>query len=306
MVSMTQHPSLERVVAVANGKGGVGKTTTACNVAGLAAAAGWRVLLLDLDPQGNDGHLLGYRWRGESDDGRHLVGALSEGSPIVPQLRGVRPNLDVVAGGEALDTLEDVLTGRVKRGRDIHRLLADALAPTADDYDLVIMDTPPTRPVLLRLALGVARWIVVPTRPGRTSIEGLRALAGEIELARNTNPDLELLGALLYDVESGASTIRRHALEDITAVLGGAAPVFTTIIRHALAPACESEETGLLIHEIAERTTDAEPYWKALQEGRKPIRVFGSAAALAEDLALLTQEILTSIDAREQSAAVSA
>jgi chromosome partitioning protein len=303
---MAAPQSLERVVAVANGKGGVGKTTVACNVAGLAAAAGWRVLLVDLDPQGNDGHLLGYRWEGLSDDGRHLVMSLSEGTPVVPQLRQVRPNLDVVAGGEALDTLEDVLTGRVKRGREIHRVFADALAPTADDYDLVIIDTPPTRPVLLRLALGAARWIVVPTRPGRTSIEGLRALATEISLARDTNPSLELLGALLYDVETGATTIRRRALEDITAALGGAAPVFTTVVRHALAPACESEEKGLLIHEIAERANDAEPYWKALQEGRKPTRVLGSAPALAEDLALVTQEILTSIDAREQATAVSA
>jgi len=306
MVGMAVHPGLERVVVVANGKGGVGKTTTACNVAGLAAAAGWRVLLVDLDPQGNDGHVLGYRWRGASDGGRHLVAALSEGVPLTPQLPAVRANLDVIPGGEALDTLEDVLTGRVRRGRDIHRVLADALAPIAAGYDLVVVDTPPTRPVLLRLALGAARWIIVPTRPGRTSIEGLRALAGEITLARSTNPDLELLGALLYDVETTATTIRRNALEDIASVLGGAAPVFTTIVRHALAPACLSEETGQLVHEIAEQVDSAEPYWKALQEGRKPSRVLGSAPALAEDFALLTQEILTRIDAQERAAAVPA
>lgn len=303
---MALHDALTRVVTVANGKGGVGKSTTACNVAGLAAVAGWRVLLVDFDPQGNAGHLLGYRWRGESDGGQHLVDTLMQGRPLTPALVNVRPNLDVVPGGEALDTLEDVLTGRLKRGQQIHELFARALAATATDYDLVIIDTPPTRPLLLRLALSATRWIVVPTRPGRTSIEGLRALAVEITAARETNPDLELLGALLYDVETNATVIRRNALEDITAVLGGAAPAFNNVIRHALSPVVESEEKGLLIHEVAEQVDSAEPYWKALQEGRKPERVPGSAPALAEDFVLLTQEILTAIDTREKAMEASA
>lgn len=303
---MAINDALTRVVTVGNGKGGVGKSTTACNVAGLAAVAGWRVLLVDFDPQGNAGHILGYTWKGNSDGGRHLVDTLMQGSPLTPSLLEVRPNLDVVAGGEALDTLEDVLTGRLKRGQDIHELFAGSLAAVAGDYDLVIVDTPPTRPLLLRLALGATRWIVVPTRPGRTSVEGLRALASEITAARQTNPDLELLGALLYDVETNATVIRRNAIEDITSVLGGAAPVFTNVIRHALSPVVESEEKGLLIHEVAEQVDSAEPYWKALQDGRKPVRVPGSAPALAEDFVLLTQEILTAIDVHEKEMGVSA
>lgn len=299
MRTMAGLERLTRVVTVANGKGGVGKSTVAANVAGLAAAAGWRVLLVDFDPQGNAGHILGYAWRGESDGGKHLVEALVAGTTLRPPLRGVRTNLDVIPGGEELDTLEDVLAGRVKRGQDIHGSFAAALAPIADDYDLVVIDTPPTRPVLLRMALGATRWIVVPTRPGRMSIEGLRALAAEMVIARAGNPDLELLGALLYDVESSATVIRRNAVEDITAALGGAAPVFSTVVRHALAPVCESEEQGLLIHEIAEKVDTAEPFWVALKEGRRPNRVAGSAPALAEDLVLLTQEILQGIDTRE-------
>jgi len=296
---MAVHSALTRVVTVANGKGGVGKSTVATNVAGLAAAAGWRVLLVDFDPQGNAGHILGYGWRGESDGGRHLVQALVAGTALTPPLREVRPQLDVIPGGEELDTLEDVLAGRVKRGQDIHASFAKALAPIADDYDLIVIDTPPTRPVLLRMALGATRWIVVPTRPGRMSIEGLRALAAEMVVARRANPDLELLGALLYDVETSATVIRRNAIEDIAAALGGAAPVFDTVVRHALAPVCESEEQGLLIHEIAEMVDSAEPFWVALKEGRRPNRVAGSAPALAEDLVLLTQEILQGIDSRE-------
>lgn len=303
---MATHEALTRVVTVANGKGGVGKTSTACNVAGLAAVAGWRVLLVDFDPQGNAGHLLGYRWKGQSDGGQHLVDALMRGGELRPLLTDVRENLDVVPGGEALDTLEDLLAGRVKRGHDIHDLFADVLAPVAVDYDLVVIDTPPTRPLLLRLALGGTRWIIVPTRPGRTSIEGLRALASEISAVRRTNPSLELLGVLLYDVEMAATVIRRNAIEDITSLLGGAAPVFSQVIRHALAPVCESEERGLLIHEVAERVDQAEPYWQALKEGRKPERVPGTAPALAEDFVLLTQEILTAIDRQEKKLEASA
>jgi len=301
---MADLDALGRVVTVANGKGGVGKSTTACNLAGLAAVAGWRVLLIDFDPQGNAGHILGYKWRGESDGGQHLVDVLMHGRPMTPLLTDVRKNLDVVPGGEALDSLEDLLAGRLKRGQTIDGLFADALAAVAGDYDLVVVDTPPTRPLLLRLALGGTRWIVVPTRPGRTSIEGLRALAVDMAAARQANPRLELLGALLYDVETGARVIRRNAIEDITKVLGGAAPVFETVIRHALAPVCEAEEKGRLIHEIADEVDSIEPYWKALQEGRKPTRVAGSAPALAEDFALLAHEILLAIDAREQMEAL--
>ena len=299
MSVMALHDELLRVITVANGKGGVGKSTVAANVAGLAASAQWRVLLVDFDPQGNAGHILGYRWRGESDDGQHLVDAIMGRHPLSPPLVGVRPNLDVIPGGEALDSLEDLISGQIKRGHDVQQRFAQALAPIASNYDLIVIDTPPTRPLLLRLALSATRWIIVPTRPGRTSIEGLRALSSEIAAVRDTNPDLELLGALLYDVETGATAIRRNAIEDITTVLGGAAPVFGHVIRHALAPVCESEEKGLLIHEIAERVNNAEPYWKALQQGRRPERIAGSAPALAEDFVLLTQEILTTIATRE-------
>lgn len=297
------HTQLSRVLTFANGKGGVGKTSLAVNIAGLSAAANWKTLLVDLDPQGNAGHDLGYTWAGAGDRGQGLVDALVAGQPLTPVLIDVRPDLDVISGGEVLDELEDVIAGRARRAKDTRAALADALAPIAHRYDLIVLDTPPTRPTLLQLALGAARWIVVPTRSDRSSIEGLRSLGTQIRTARATNPALELLGAVLFDTGASAKVIRRNAVADITAALDGAADLFSAVIRHAESAAVEARERGELVHELAGRVDTAEPWWQALREGRAPDRVPGSAPALAEDYVLLCQEILTRIDSRERNEA---
>lgn len=304
--TMTTQDDLARVITFANGKGGAGKTSTAVNVAGLSAAAGWRTLLIDLDPQGNVGHDLGYTWEGRSDHGQHLVDALVGANAISPPLVEVRSNLDVVPGGEVLDDLEDLIAGRARRNKGYQRLLADALKPIANDYDLILIDTPPTRPMLLQLALAATRWIVVPTRADRSSIEGLRTLANQIGDVREVNPHLEILGAVLFDTGIAATVIRRNAAEDIETVLDGAAPLFSAVIRHSQSAAVEAREKGMLIYELAEQVDTAEPYWKALQEGRRPVRLPGTAPALADDYVLLCQEILTSIAAHEKEGAKTA
>lgn len=299
--------NLARVVAVANGKGGAGKTSVAANLAGLAAAAGWRTLLIDLDPQGNCGHDLGYGWPDDdglvrSDHGAALVEALVSGGVLTPVVPDSRPGLDVISGGEHLDDVEDVVIGRIRRSKSAHGLLAAALRPLAPRYDLVVLDTPPTRPALLQLALTASRWIVVPSKTDRSSIEGLRTLAAQIALVRPSNPDLAVLGAVLFGVTSTASVVRRNAIEDIEAALAGAAPLFGSVIRHAEATAVEARERGLLVHEVAERVTGAEPFWKALREGRTPARMPGSASALAGDYVRLVREMLDRLVDLEGSA----
>lgn len=292
---MTNPADLDRVVTFANGKGGVGKTTCATNVAGLAAAAGSRTLLVDLDPQGNAGQDLGYFWAGLGDEGEHLVNTLVAKSTLAPVLTDVRPGLDVIPGGAFLDDLEDVLAGRSRRQEQTHHVLATALAPLATDYDLIVIDTPPTRPTLLHLALAATRWVVIPTRSDRGSIEGLRRLASTISTSRTTNRHLDVLGACLFATGANATTIRRDASQDISDVLGGAGVLFQGVIRYAEGAANAGREQGQLIHELAETVQAAEPWWSALRDGRRPVRQPGSAPALAEDFALLTHEILTRI-----------
>lgn len=294
---------MQRVIAFATGKGGTGKTSCAANVAGLAAAAGWKTLLIDLDSQANLGHDLGYGWDGRGDDGAHLVNTLMTGGELSPVITNVRPNLDAIPGGSRLDDLDDVVSGRERRGEDGVGILRDALRGIVGDYDLVVIDTPPSRrSALVLLALVAARWIVIPTRSDRSSVEGLRKLAEQVVAVRGANPDLEVLGAVLFAVGSSATVVRRNAIDDVRGVLGDAAPLFDSIIRQAEAAAGEAREKGRLVHELAAVVHDAEPYWKALKEGRRPERVPGTAPALAEDYVLLTQEILTGIANAEQEA----
>src|SRR5947209_385764 len=121
---------LDNAVAVANGKGGVGKSSITANVAGTAALSGWKVLAVDLDPQGNLGNDLGYNQGGRSDEGRGLLRAVVSADPLEP-LAGVRENLDVVPGGEAIDELVAILTTRQHRDASAAGAVGVALEPIA-------------------------------------------------------------------------------------------------------------------------------------------------------------------------------
>lgn len=293
--------ALSRVVAVANGKGGAGKTSLATHLAGLSAAAGWRTLLVDLDPQGNAGHDLGYGWAGLDDDAEHLVNTVLAGEQLQPVLTDCRPNLDVIPGGSLLRDLERSLI-RTDAAPD---LFAAALGPLAANYQLIVLDTPPTSPVLVEQALVAARWVLIPTKADRSSIDGLSTLAATIGQIQDVNPQLSILGAVLFDVDTAATVVRRNALEDVAATLDDAAPVLDSVIRHANA-AVDARERGLLVHELAEEIDNAEPWWKALRDGRKPTRRPGSAGALADDWVLLVDQALRRIseleDAQEATA----
>ena len=286
--------ALGRVVAVANGKGGVGKTAVATTLAGMAAEAGYRVLLIDLDPQGNAGEDLGYTGRGTGDDGGGLVAALATGSPLAPTLTQVRERLDVVCGGERLDDLSGLLLARHRRGHELADVLAGPLGEllAGADYDLVVLDCPPGESTLQLLALGAARWLIIPTRGDAASLKGMSRIAQRLVQARLANPDLELLGVVLFDIASTATRLRREISDQITTALGGVAPLFEATIRHSVA-ATDARGRGLLIHEHA-AALSGEPFWAALRSGRRPANP-GSAPALAGDYVALAHEILTRI-----------
>jgi chromosome partitioning protein len=295
---------LARVVVVAQGKGGVGKTSLTANVAGLAALAGHRVLAVDLDQQGNLARDLGY----DPGDGEQLLQAFVGGRPV-PVLKDVRPGLDVVPGGPAVADLLGIAFARSGRGgKDLADVLLIALAPVVGEYDLVLVDTPPGERLLVEAALAVASYVVIPTRPDDASLDGLERVAERCAAARHRNPQLTLLGVCLFGVGSRSRRLTEGAREAVTDLLGGSAPVFHAQIRHLESAAVDARRQGLLVHELEAATTAARRgRLAALRARRRPEDdlLTRDASGLAEDYAALAREVMSRIGDLE-SAAVSA
>lgn len=304
--------AMRRVVAIANGKGGVGKTSLTAGLAGLVAGAGYRVLTVDADPQGNLRRDLGY----EADDGMKLALAIQHGGEVEP-LRDVRPNLDSIAGGAALFDVPATYIARQSRGEDLTGLRAalEKLRPDTPahaDYDLILVDTPPGEPVIQDLVFRAADYLIIPTRSDEASLDGLVAVAQRFARARDTNPALTLLGVLLFGVRQGSTRLRdsvRDALED---TLEGAAPVFETSIRYLESAAVDMRRHGLLPHELEEGQLKARSArLKRLRlesKGSKTAKksagedlLSRDASGLAGDYASLAKEVLQAIAAIENS-----
>jgi chromosome partitioning protein len=180
------------VVAFANQKGGVGKTTSAVNAAVTLARRGYRVLLIDADPQGNATSSLGID---KARVTRSIYDALVDGMPldatIVPS---DRPNLDLVASTPVLAGAEIELVEAP--GRETR--LRAALASLLPRYDVVLIDCPPSLGLLTVNALTAARSVVVPIQCEFLALEGLGQLMTTVDLVkRGLNPPLDVTGVLM-------------------------------------------------------------------------------------------------------------
>ncbi len=306
-MSTLDRGTIQRVVAVINGKGGVGKTSVVANLGGLLAAAEYRVLLVDLDPQGNLGEDLGYVGAGLGDDGRGLFLSLSTGAPLQP-LRDVRARLDVLPGGEELNDLAATLYARRQRNAAASATaLAEALATTEGEYDLVLLDCPPGQDVLQEAALVAARWVLIPTRTDASSRKGLREVGRRFTGARVNNPDLELLGVLLFGTTTAAKRITAQARADLHADLGGVAPIFETAIRYVEAAAVDARNRGQLVHELERDVLNGPKWYERLRSGAiggAPLAA--SAGTLAADYQALAEEVLGRLVAAETNETVTA
>ena len=167
-----------RRIAVLNQKGGVGKTTTAVNLAAALAIAGHRTQVLDLDPQAHATLHLGLM---PGRSGPSLYEVLTEGLPLAKVRRSVAPNLSICGSHIDLAGAELQLLGTV--GREV--ILRDQLAADTEPFDYVLMDCPPSLSVLTLNALCAASEVLIPLQAH------FLALARPLEAARNGQPGLE-------------------------------------------------------------------------------------------------------------------
>lgn len=288
----TSHPT---VIAVANAKGGVGKTSLVANLAGISTLAGWRVLAVDLDPQGNLSTDLGYG--AASDSGRSLGDVLRRGGE--PRtLRDVRSRLDVWAGGAGLATgVHQALIPQSDHP------LREAILSTGERYDLVFIDCPPTLGPLVDAGLNAADWLLVPVRADHASLHGLDMMAERFRQVKTSgNPELQLLGVVLFDVSASSTAIVREVAEAIRGHLGGAAPLLDPPIRRSERSAFDMRRMGLLAHEYEERYLDATAVplaerIAAARRGEAGARYSAAASGLAHDYFEITKQVLTAVDA---------
>ena len=248
--------TLGKIIAITNQKGGVGKTTTAVNLSACVAEKGKRVLLVDIDPQGNATSGLGKNDHDGPTVYDVLIGGAGAGEAVVDTGFGT---LSLIPTAIELAGAEIELVGVENR----EGLLKDALATLRDDYDYIFIDCPPSLSLLTLNALTAADSVLIPIQCEYYALEGVGQLVNTVKLMRKKlNPNLAVEGILLTMFD-GRTNLCAQVVQEVRTHFREEA--FETMIPRNVRLS-EAPSYGLPIHLYDARSTGAKAYQELARE----------------------------------------